>query len=185
VAEASQVRQSEVAVRYAHAAFDLALEAGGLEAVDKDFDAFSAALTESADLREALRSPLIDPEEKSRALVAVAEKLGASELGRNLIGVLAKNGRAAEFSAVASEYKRLYARHRGVSRVEIVSAKPLSAAELAKITSALGPALGKVETTVRVDESLIGGFIVQAGSRQFDASIKSKLANLKIALKGA
>ncbi len=176
---------SEAAERYAQAAFDLALEGKALEALEKDFATFDAAVAESADLRAVLASPLIAADEKSRALVAVAKKLGLSELGCNIVGLVAKNGRGGEIAAVARAFRARVARHRGVSTVEIVSARPLDPKQLESILAGLSKSLGKVDAVTRVDESLIGGFIVRAGSRQFDASLKSKLASLKLALKTA
>ncbi|KAF0175915.1 MAG: ATP synthase F1 subunit delta [Hyphomonadaceae bacterium] len=181
-----QVRASEAAERYAHAAFDLALEGKALEVLEKDFATFDAALAESADLRTALKSPLIAADEKSRALVAVAQKLGLSELGRNIIGLTAKNGRAIDLPGVASAFRARLAKHRGSAQVEVISARPLDQKQLDSILAGVSKALGgKVDAVTRVDESLIGGFIVRAGSRQFDASLKSKLASLKLALKTA
>jgi F-type H+-transporting ATPase subunit delta len=177
---------SEAAARYAQAVFELARDAGAIEALERDFITFGTAWTQSADLREAARSPLIEPEEKARALTAVAAKLGLSELGRNLIGVAAKNRRAAELPAIAAAYRRLVARERGARQVEIVSARPLAEGEKNAIIEAVGKSLGsKVEADTRVDDSLIGGFIVRAGSKQFDASIKAKLDALRLALKSA
>lgn len=177
---------SEAAARYAQAVFDLAKEAKALEAVEQDFSKFSAAWDESADLRSTARSPLIDPETKARALTAVAAKLGLSDLGRKAVGVIATNRRAAELPAIAAAYRALVARDRGARQVQIISAKPLAAAEKAAIVEALGKKLGaKVEAETSVDESLIGGFVVRAGSRQFDASVKAKLDALRLALKSA
>ena len=76
VADTFDGEASEAAARYAQAVFELAKEAKALDAVEQDFAKFAAAWSESADLRAAARSPLIDPEEKARALVAVAAKLG-------------------------------------------------------------------------------------------------------------
>jgi F-type H+-transporting ATPase subunit delta len=186
VADKIAGRASEAAERYAQAAFDLALEAKALDALAQDFAAFDAALEQSADLRQVVASPLIAAEEKSRALVAVADKLGVSKLGRNLIGIVARNGRARELAQVGQAYRALLARHRGAKQVEIVSAKPLDKAQLDQILAGLAKSLGdKVDAVTRVDESLIGGFVVRAGSRQFDASLKSKLDALKLALKTA
>lgn len=177
---------SEAAERYAQAAFELAKDAKALEALEQDFAKFDAAWRESADLREAAKSPLIDPEEKARALVAVAEKLGLSTLGRNIIGVSAKNRRAGELPMIAKAYRALLARERGARQVEIVSARPLSDSEKSAIVDSLGKSLGaKVDAETRVDENLIGGFVVRVGSRQFDASLKSKLDALRLALKTA
>ncbi len=186
VAEKIDGVTSEAAERYAHAAFDLARDASALDALEKDFGSFTAAWKESADLRAAARSPLIDPDTKASALVAVAKKLGLSTLGCNVIGVAAKNRRAGELPGIIAAFKKRAAAHRGARQVEIVSAKPLSAAEQDSILAALVKSLGaKVEAETRVDEALIGGFVVRVGSRQFDASVKSKLDALKLALKSA
>ena len=177
---------SAAAERYAQAAFELARDAKSLESLEQDFAKLRAAWTESSDLRAVARSPLIDPQEKARALVAVGEKLGLSELGRNIIGVVAQNRRAGELPGVASAFRTLLARHRGARRVEIVSARPLKDAEKSSIVEQLGKQLGeKVDAETRVDESLIGGFVVNVGSRQFDASVKSKLDALRLQLKTA
>ena len=186
MAERFDGEASEAAERYAQAAFDLAKESKALDALEQDFAKFGAGWTESAELREAARSPLIEPEEKVRALVAVAAKLGLSELGRNVIGVAARNRRAAELPGIASAFRTRLARERGARAVEIVSARPLGGAEQAAMVDQLSKQLGeKVEAETRVDDSLIGGFVVNVGSRQFDASVKSKLDALRLALRNA
>lgn len=186
MAESFESGASEAAGRYALAVFDLAKQAKALEAVEQDFAKFAAAWKESADLREAARSPLIDPAEKAKALTAVAAKLGLSELGRKSVGVVALNRRAAELPGIFAAYRALVARERGARQVNIVSARPLADAEKNAIVEALGKQLGaKVEAETSVDDSLIGGFVVRVGSRQFDASVKAKLDALRLALKSA
>lgn len=186
MAQSTEGKASEAAERYAQAAFELARDGKALESLEKDFATFTAALAESADLRLTLKSPLIASEDKSRALVAVAQKLGLTELGRNIIGLVAKNGRANEIPGVIKAFGARLAKHRGASQVEVISAKPLDQKQLDSILAGVSKALGgKVDAVTRVDESLIGGFVVRAGSRQFDASLKSKLDSLKLALKSA
>jgi len=186
VAETFDGEASEAAERYARAVFELAKDAKALDAVEQDFVKFSAAWGESADLRDAARSPLITPEDKAAGLTAVAAKLGLSDLGRKVIGVAALNRRAGELPGVASAYRKLVARERGARQVEIISARPMGEAEKAAIVDALSKQLGaKVEAETSVDDSLIGGFVVRVGSRQFDASVKAKLDALRLALKTA
>jgi F-type H+-transporting ATPase subunit delta len=181
-----QVQGSEAALRYAQAAFDLAKDAGALDAVAKDLSAVKAAFSESADLRLAASSPMFAAEDKTRAFAAVTAKLGLSTLGRNLVGVAVQNGRAKDLPAIAESFAALYAAHRGVKPVEVISAKPLSAAELEAILAGVREAVGgAVETVAKVDPELIGGFIVRIGSRQYDASLKSKLESLRRAMKAA
>ncbi len=177
---------SEAAGRYARAVFELAKDAKQLDAVEQDFAKFAAAWNESADLRDVARSPLIDPVEKAKGLVAVAEKIGVSELGRKAIGSIAQNRRAAELPGIASAYRALVARERGARQVQVIFARQPGEQEKNAVVAALGEKLGaKVEAEISVDESLIGGFIARVGSRQFDASVKAKLDALRLALKSA
>jgi len=186
VADPFDGEASEAAERYARAVFELAKESKALDAVEQDFAKFAAAWKESADLRDAALSPLIDPETKAKAFVAIAEKLGLSDLGRKAIGTAAQNRRAFELPGIFASYRALVARERGARQVEIISARPLGPAEKAAIVEGLGAQLGaKVEAETSVDESLIGGFVVRVGSRQFDASVKAKLDALRLALKSA
>jgi F-type H+-transporting ATPase subunit delta len=186
VAETFDGEASEAAARYARAVFELAKDAKALDAVEQDFAKLSEAWKESADLREAARSPLISPEDKAAGLGAVAARLGLSDLGRKAVGAAALNRRAAELPAIGAAYRKLVAAERGARQVEIISARPLSDADKAAIVEALGKQLGaKVEAETSVDDSLIGGFVVRVGSRQFDASVKAKLDALRLALKSA
>jgi len=186
VADRIDGEASEAARRYAQAIFDLAKEAKQLDAVEQDFSKFSAAWRESSELRDVARSPLFDPVDKARALVAVAQKLGLSDLGRKAIGTVAQNRRAAELLAIGSVFRSLVLRERGARQVEVIFARQPGDQEKNAVIAALGETLGsKIEAEISVDESLIGGFVARAGSRQFDASVKAKLDALRLALKSA
>jgi F-type H+-transporting ATPase subunit delta len=186
VADRIDGEASEAARRYAQATFDLAKEAKQLDAVEQDFAKFSAAWRESPELRDVARSPLIDPVDKAKALVAVAQKLGLSDLGRKAIGTAALNRRAAELLAIGSVFRSLALRERGARQVEVIFARQPGDQEKNAVVTALSEQLGaKIEAEISVDEGLIGGFVARAGSRQFDASVKAKLDALRLALKSA
>lgn len=186
LAESNEAVVGEAAERYAQAAFDLAEEGNALAAMEADFAKLDEAWAASADLRAVAGSPLIDPEEKARAFTAVADKLGLSTLTKNLVGVAAKNRRAGELPAIGRAFRRRLARHRGARQAEIISARPLADSERDQILETVGASLGaKIEAPTKVDDSLIGGLIVRVGSRQFDASLRTKLDSLKLALKSA
>ena len=72
-----------VAGRYAAALFDLAAEAGALEAVEGELNAFKSAADASEDLKGFLKSPVYDRAEQTAALAAIAEKMGFSALTTN------------------------------------------------------------------------------------------------------
>jgi F-type H+-transporting ATPase subunit delta len=175
-----------VGLRYAQALFDLSLEAKALDAVEADLGSLKAALDESADLSRLIASPAFSAEDKAKGLVAVAEALKVSKISSNFIGLLTVKDRAAALPAVIAAFKALAAAHRGTVSAEVVTAAPLTAAQLKGVTASLKKALGKdPEISTRVDPSILGGLKVRVGSRLFDASLKSKLDSLKFALKRA
>ena len=96
------------------------------------------------------------------------------------------NGRARDLPGVIAGFQALYAKKTGVVAAEVVSALPLSAAQTKSIQSALRESLGRdPELTARVDPSILGGLKVKVGSKLFDASLKTKLDQMKFALKRA
>ena len=103
-----------------------------------------------------------------------------------LLESAAQGGRARDIPAAIAAFNILYARHTGVVAAEVVSAAPLGAAQLKAVKAGLREALGKdPELTARVDPSLLGGLKVKVGSRLFDASLKTRLDQMKFALKRA
>ena len=83
-------------------------------------------------------------------------------------------------------FREKVAARKGVTIARVTSAQPLSADESAKLADALKSSLGKtVEIDADVKPEILGGLIVQVGSRQFDSSIRTKLNSLKTAMKGA
>ncbi len=176
---------SGIAGRYATALFDLARDAGQLDTVAKDLDSLSAMLAQSADLVRLVRSPVFSREEQARAIAAVAEKAGFGDLVRRFLGVVANNRRLFVLADAIAAFKSLLSHHRGEAVAEVVSAVPLSDAQLAQIKSSLSSeAAGNVVINAKVDPSLIGGLVVKLGSRMIDASVRTKLNNLKSAMKG-
>lgn len=176
----------EVAERYAQALFELALQDRTLADVSGDLENLKAALGESLDLRRLISSPAFGSEDKGKALVAVAMKLGAGMLTLKFLGLLAENRRAAALPAVIAAYRKLYDQHRGVIAADVTTAVKLTAAQQKGVARALSQALGR-EPEIRtvVDPSILGGIKIKVGSRLYDASLKTKLDSLKFALKRA
>ncbi|SLN13605.1 F0F1 ATP synthase subunit delta [Oceanibacterium hippocampi] len=174
-----------IAGRYATALFELANEAKALDDVAGDLATVKAALAESEDLRRLVRSPLVSREAQSAAMLAVLEALGTGDTVRKFIGVVARNRRLFVLSEMIEGYRRLLAAHRGEIAASVTSAKALTKTQLEALKKQLAGAMGRdVNVEASVDESLIGGLIVQVGSRMVDASVRTKLQNLKYAMKG-
>ena len=183
---ADDSKTTDVGQRYAQALFDLAKDERAIPAVEKDLKSIKAALKDSADLRILVGSPAFSAETKRTGLAAIADKAKFHATTKKFLGLLAANGRATALASIITSFEALAAAERGAISAQVTTAIPLSAAQSKGVATALRSALGKdPEIETRVDPSILGGIKVQVGSRLYDASLKSKLDQLKFALKRA
>lgn len=177
---------SGIAARYATALFELAHEAGELDAVAADLATLRAALDESSDLVRLVRNPVFGRETQAKAMAALLARLGVGRTVANFVGVVAQNRRLFALRDMTLAFARLLAELRGQVVARVASAHPLNDAQVAAIRAELAAGL-KNEVTVEteVDPALLGGLVVRVGSRMIDSSIRTKLQNLRFAMKGA
>ena len=173
-----------IAARYATAVFDIAKEGKKLKALETDIGALDAAMSESADLRTLLTSPLYSREEQSAAIGAIAKKMKLSATMSNVLGLLASKRRLFVLPQLVTTLRDRLAEERGEVTAEVTSAKALTKAQSDKLAKTLKAQVGKAVTIKEtVDESIIGGLIVKVGSKMIDTSIKSKLNALQNTMK--
>ena len=174
-----------LAGRYATALFELAVERKQIDQVADDLAALSLLLGESDDLQRLVRSPVLSRDEQSRAMVAILGHAGAATLTRNFVGLLPARRRLFVLADIIDTFNQLLAAHRGEVRAAVVSARALSHAQLASLRATLKTVLGgEVAVDARIDEEMIGGLVVRVGSRMVDASLRTKIQRLQLAMKG-
>lgn len=177
---------SGMAGRYATALFELALEDKKLDAVKDDLDGFAALLDESPDLVRLVRSPVFGADEQEKALAAILDKAKVGGIARNFLLMVARKRRLFAVREMIRGFRARVARHKGEVDAEVVVAEPLKEAHLEALKQAIAASAGKnVQLDVKVDPSIIGGMKVKLGSRMVDASLKTKLNSIRIAMKEA
>lgn len=175
---------SGMAGRYAAALFELAQDSNAIDGVGGDLARFEALIHESSDLQRLVRSPVFSSDEQTKAVTVILERTGIGGIAGNFIKLVARNRRLFALRDMIAGYRALVAKARGETTAEVTVAQPLNDANLAVLKDALKSATGKdVVVNVKVDPSLIGGLIVKVGSRMIDASLKTKLQSIKIAMK--
>lgn len=176
---------ASVAGRYAAALFDLAKDQRRLDEVERDLAAFQSLLDGSDDLRRLVRSPVISAEEQGKALSALLQKAKTSGLTANFLKLIARNRRLFAVGDMMKSFRALVARERGEVSADVTSAHPLTSEQLQLLSDTLRTSIGKnVKIDTRVDASLLGGLVVKVGSKMIDSSLRTKLDNLKVAMKG-
>jgi F-type H+-transporting ATPase subunit delta len=146
--------------------------------VSEELADFAAAVRDVPELRTALRNPQLEP----RTKIAVVDDLvgGSDDLLRNFLRLTAEKGRIGQIEEIAREFDRLMAREERRLDVELTTARELTDADARELLQQIEQASGrKIEATRRVDPSLIGGFVLQAGSMRVDASVRGRLEGLR------
>ncbi len=168
---------------YANALFDAAKEQGRLEPVHRELREFAEAVEQVPELHGLLANPQLDPRARADVLRRV---LGdADELVRNFVLLISEKGRADDLDDILRELDALVAAEEGILEVELTTAVELSEEEARRILDQIERVSGRrLRATRSVDPSLIGGFVLQAGSHRVDASVRSRLERLRRQLTG-
>jgi F-type H+-transporting ATPase subunit delta len=137
----------------------------------------------SSELRNAMASPVLEPEAKKSAVVALfGDQLTPSFL--NLLKLLADRQRIAVLDAVLIRFLELYRELRNITLARVVSAQPLSEEQQQQLNKKVQAIAGtsSVEFDLEVEPSLIGGFVVSMGSQVIDASLSGQVRRLGLSL---
>ncbi|GJE59668.1 F0F1 ATP synthase subunit delta [Methylobacterium trifolii] len=175
-----------VAGRYASALFELARDERQVDAVAEGLERFDAMLKESADLRRLVRSPVFSGEEQAAAIGAVLAKAEIGGLAGNFIRLSAANRRLFALPGMIAAFRVLVRASKGIVQAEVRVAEKPSDAVLEEIKASLREvAKSDVDVDLHVDPSLIGGIVVKMGSRMVDASLRTRLNGIRLAMREA
>lgn len=174
------MKEVRVAQRYAKSLISLALERDVLEQVKDDMQTIKSVCEESRDFSNMLKSPIVKPDKKKTILNEIFSK-EVSELSMMFINIVTEKKRESMLGAIAESFIMLYNESKNIVTASVTTAAAITddirTQVLAQLKSVVGDANIKVEE--RVNKSLIGGFVLRVGDREFNASVSNKLQKLK------
>lgn len=171
-------QNSTLARPYARAAFSLACEAGQTAQWSQ---ALAFASRVAADPQA--QALLAHPQLSTNDAVALVAPDGADENFVRFLSLLSENRRLPLLADIAGLFEQQRAEADRVVKAKVTSASEMPSSELATIRAALQRRFGRdVEIQTAIDESLIGGAVIDAGDVVIDGSLKGKLAQLQTAL---
>ena len=128
-----------------------------------------------------LKSPIIRHELK-RTILTKIFKGKVHNLSMAIIDILTRKNREGLVPAIASQFHSAYNEFMGIGRATVTTTIAMDQElrkEIEKIVKKLSSS-DKIELEEKVNPGLIGGFVLNVGDRQIDASVKSKLELLKV-----
>lgn len=169
-----------LATRYAKSLITLAIERNILEATYKDIQFLHAVSKVNREFVMVLKSPIISPEKKGLILESVTKgKIG--ELTASFIKLLIKKSRETNLPEITTAFIDQYKEHKQIYTVRLVTASPVSEELKQEIVNKVKSQthMKNIDLTASVDESLIGGFVLQVGDTLIDASISYDLGAIR------
>ena len=169
-----------VASRYVKSLLNLSVEQGALEQVHQDMNLFSKVADENRGLALMLRNPIIK-HDKKREVLEKLFKGKVHHLTMAIFDILTRKNREPLLPVIAKEFHHAYNEYKDIGRASVTTAVPMDDKQRRVFEEIIKGIIGKkqVEVEELVDGELIGGFILNAGDKQVDASVKNKLKTLK------
>jgi len=169
-----------LASRYAKSLLDLSIEQNALAPVLKDIESLHKICGENRDFTLMLRSPVLKGDKKMHILNAVFEDR-FQPLTKGFIELLIRKGREFFLPEMTEAFIAQYKTHKNIHEVYLTTAVKIDDTLKQKIkakVSALIPE-GSLDLKIKVDEDLIGGFVLETGDKLFDASVRRDLNDIK------
>lgn len=171
---------SRIADRYAKSLLDLAIEGGKIETILEDIQGFESTL-ESRELQLLIKSPIVSKSDKG----AIFKTLFAGkfdDLTMMFFEVILRKGREEYLPEIAADFIKQYKSYKGITDVVLTTASSVSDSLMAEIRAKLlssSATAQEVSIETKVDENIIGGFVLEIGDKLYDNSIAHKLGELK------
>jgi len=173
------MNDSKITSRYAKALFDLALETNKLKIVKNDIDVIFKAVSELPNFKEFINSPIIRASKKQEILTNIF-KQEVCDISLNFLNLIAHNRREMFLKLICLNFFTLYRKFMNIKQAEITTTRNIPNDFKNKIEEIIKNIYkSEVELEQKIDDSLIGGFIIKIDDKQLDASVSTKLNNIK------
>lgn len=170
---------SEIYEEYGEALFTLGLESDSLDKINGDLDFISEVFAKTPEYAEFLQSPSIPKAERIKTINETFSD-SVSEYAVSFLSILCEKGRVAFIEDCINEFKRLYAESKNISAARVYSAVPLSDGQKERLKSKLENRSGhSVKTEYLIDETLLGGVLIEMDGTEIDGTLKRRLQELK------
>jgi len=141
-----------------------------------------AAIAANAQLLQYAESPKVSDTQVFDLISGIA-KSTLGDHAKNFLRTVIDNGRLSVLPEIASVFRALKNAQSGTSDAVVYSAFPIEGAALAEISTVLEKRFGrKLQVSVALEPSLIGGIRVVVGDEVLDTSVKARLEQMKVAL---
>ena len=169
---------TRAAIRYSKAILDIANAKQVAEVVNNDMKLIGTTIASNLELSTFIQNPTLKVEVKEKALLEVFASVNG--VTKSLFHLLFENKRFEILEGITAEYNKLFDIMNGVEVAQVTTAIALDAALEAKVLAKIATLSDKkIQIENTIDPTIIGGFVLRIGDKQYNASVANKLQVLK------
>lgn len=170
---------TRAAIRYAKAILGIANDKKVAETVSQDMLVIAETMASNSELNLFIQNPLISTDAKKEVVSQVFSSVNS--VSKSLFQLLMENKRFEILESIAVEYNKLFDEMNGVQLAEVTTAVAMDTVLEAKVSAKIARFSSGKKITIQntIDPSIIGGFILKIGDKQYNASVVNRLQILK------
>lgn len=169
---------NRASIRYAKAILEIANTKNVASEVSADMTLIAATIAENTDLNSFILNPLIKTDGKKEVVSEIFA--AANHVTKSLFQLLLENKRFEILEGIALEFNKLFDTQNNIEVATVTTAFPMDSELEAKVVAKIATFSDKKVTLHNtIDPSIIGGFILRIGDKQYNASVANRLQVLK------
>ncbi len=169
-----------IAQRYAQALFELSNEANKTDEYISSLSLFMKFYNSDNNLKNYIKNPTNTHENQKEVFEKILNAMNMNKIIKNFFFILIAKKRIFFVGEIIEEFIRMVSSKKGEISANLITSKKVDDKTISEIENQISESIkGTIKLKSKVDESLIGGIVLQIGSLMIDTSIKNKLANYK------
>ena len=171
---------SEISQRYALALYELSKEGNATEEFMSNMITFMKIFNSNQNLKNFVKNPTYSVENQKIVFEKILTLMNFNKIVKNFFSILIIKKRIFFLDTIVEEFLKLISLKRGEISGSLISSKKIDEKTVSNIEREISENIKRpIKLKSKIDESLIGGIIIQIGSLMIDTSIKNKLQKYK------
>ncbi len=172
-----------ISQRYALALYELSKEENKIEEFVSSLNLFMKIYNSNEDLKNFVKNPTHSVESQKKVFEKILSLMNLNKIIRNFFSILIIKKRIFFLDNIIEEFLKLISYKKGEISANLISSKKIDDKTILGLEKEISENIkGSIKLKSKVDESLIGGVVIQIGSLMIDTSIKNKLGKYKKAM---
>ncbi len=173
------MREIKLQSRYANSLYILAKESNSLDKVLRDILSIKDLCVKDHEFQVILRNPVIKPNLKKQIILSLFKET-CEELTIKFLLLVVEKRRDIFLLGICEEFLEIYNKEHNIKKARLVVAEQITSSLQEEIKEKLQNSLqANIDLETEVDDRILGGFSLTIDDKQYDASFRKKLSDLR------